>query len=410
MAHNTPRVPPPTAHYPGQSHAAMNQQVRENNNPGAAGEIAAEWKSIADELTEVAVGLNTVVNGLSGGWSGTAGTAARQALTKVGNFTDKMSETFTSTGNSIQTQTDAAEKAQNSFPKEVPYDPKKMFIDAQTNWNPIDNFTLPFDMMEQREKSQQAKQEAERVMTERDNSMATAAAQMPTFEDTPQVTHEQGTTQTSSTTYSKNTNSVNPNQQFGQPNMQGVNNTGTTNTSWTAPPTTPPVMPPPNTTLPPGTKPPGMPPLTPPPGLFPPGGKPNPNDPRNNPRGGPNGRGGGPAGRGGGPGGGGPGGRGAGGFGPGGAGGRGAGSFGPASPGGSSGVMNNAHGPEGTAGRGGAAGGAAGRAGAAGAGGMGGGAGAGQGAEDKEHKSTYLQPTDEYFDDDRMVAPPVIGG
>jgi hypothetical protein len=66
------------------------------------------------------------------------------------------------------------------------------------------------------------------------------------------------------------------------------------------------------------------------------------------------------------------------------------------------------HGPEGIA-RGGGAGGA-GRAGAAGAAGAGGaGAGAGNGEEDKEHKSNYLVPTDEYFDDDRMVAPPVIG-
>ncbi len=83
------------------------------------------------------------------------------------------------------------------------------------------------------------------------------------------------------------------------------------------------------------------------------------------------------------------------------------GSFGPANPGGSAGVMGNGPGGAGA----GAGAGAAGRGGA-GAGGMGagGGAGAGQGEEDKEHKSNYLLPTDEFFDDDRMVAPPVIGG
>ena len=44
--------------------------------------------------------------------------------------------------------------------------------------------------------------------------------------------------------------------------------------------------------------------------------------------------------------------------------------------------------------------------------GAGGGAGAGKGGgeEDKEHKSNYLVPTDDFFDDERMVAPPVIGG
>jgi hypothetical protein len=41
---------------------------------------------------------------------------------------------------------------------------------------------------------------------------------------------------------------------------------------------------------------------------------------------------------------------------------------------------------------------------------MGAGGGKGQGDEDKEHTSKYLEPTDEYFGDERMVAPPVIGG
>ncbi|MFC6094430.1 hypothetical protein ACFP3R_34630, partial [Saccharothrix lopnurensis] len=54
--------------------------------------------------------------------------------------------------------------------------------------------------------------------------------------------------------------------------------------------------------------------------------------------------------------------------------------------------------------------GAAGTPGAAGAaGGAGAGAGAGQGAEDQEHQSKYLIPTDDYFDDERLVAPPTIG-
>ncbi|GLZ30191.1 hypothetical protein Lesp02_23810 [Lentzea sp. NBRC 105346] len=394
MAHNTPRVPPPNAHYPGQSHAAMNQQVSQNNDPGAAGEIAAEWKAIASDLTEVAVGLNTVVNGLSAGWTGQAGTAARQALTKVGNFTDKMSETFTSTGNSIQSQADAAEKAKNSFPKEEPYDPKAMLKDAATSMNPFKMATLPFDMMEQRDKSQAAKAEAERVMQERDNSMAAAAAQMPTFEDTPQVTNQQqGTTQASSTTYGTTTSSVNSNQPFtGMPPGTGDNST---RPSWTAPPVTPPSTPPGNPGIPPGNRP----PVNQPGPFIPPGGRLNPNDPRNPMRGGPGGRPGMP----GGPGGrgmGGPGGRGAGAFGPANPGAK-AGGFGPANPGAGTG----AHGPEGTAaGRGGTAG----KQGAPG--GMGGGGGHGQGAEDKEHRSTYLLPSDEYFDDDRMVAPPVIGG
>ena len=39
----------------------------------------------------------------------------------------------------------------------------------------------------------------------------------------------------------------------------------------------------------------------------------------------------------------------------------------------------------------------------------GGAAGGGQGGEDQEHQTKYLIPTDEYFDDTRLVAPETIG-
>ncbi|MFD4642864.1 hypothetical protein ACFWN2_36540 [Lentzea sp. NPDC058436] len=427
MAYERPQVPQPTANYPGHSHSAMHRQAMDGNEPSEAGKIAAEWKSLSSDLVNVAVGLNTVVNGLRAGWTGTAGAAASQALTKVGNFTDQLSASFSATSGVINRQVEAAEATKNKFPPEVPYNPQQMLKDAATSFNPLKMAAAPFEMLAQREKSQAAKQEAERVMQERDNSLAAAAATMPTFDEAPQLPNgDQGVTTTSSTTYAHTTNSVNPSSQlvntgissssFGTPSIgnpavgtpslgnPGLNNpgNGTTNPSWVAPPVTQP-NPQGNNQLPNGGNPNDRKPL-PGPGPFPPGFRPNPNDPRGSGagRGGPGGggaRGGGAAGGGG---------RGAGGFGAGGAGSMaGRGSFGPSNPGGSAGV---AHGPEGTA-RGGAnAAGGTGRQGAAGAGAGGAGAGAGNGEEDKEHKSNYLVPTDEYFDDDRMVAPPVIGG
>ncbi|MCR3746545.1 hypothetical protein [Lentzea californiensis] len=419
MAYERPQAPQPTANYPAHSHSAMHKQAMDGNEPSLAGEIAAEWKSISNELVNVAVGLNTVVNGLRAGWTGTAGAAASQALTKVGNFTDQLSTSFSATSGVINRQVEAAESTKNKFPTEVPYNPGQMLKDAATSLNPFKMAAAPFEVLAQREKSQAAKQEAERVMQERDDSLAAAAAGMPTFEEAPQLPNgDQGVTTTSSTTYAHTTNSVNPPAQFGNPGIgtpavgtpgtgtpgtanlgsPGLNN-GTTNPSWAAPLATQP-NPQGNNQLLNGGNPNDRKPFTPGPGLIPPGLRPN--DPRAAGRGG---GGSGGAGRGA-PG---AGGRGAGGFGAGSAGGAGSaagrGSFGPSNPGGAAGV---AHGPEGTA-RGGASGtGRAGTAGAAGAGGAG--AGAGNGEEDKEHKSNYLVPTDEYFDDDRMVAPPVIGG
>jgi len=99
----------------------------------------------------------------------------------------------------------------------------------------------------------------------------------------------------------------------------------------------------------------------------------------------------------------------------GGAGGLGAGKggFGPGGAAAAAGQFGGAAGEGGRAGAGGLGpgGAAAGGRGAAGAGGMGGGHGAkGEGGDDLEHTSKYLQPSDEYFGDGTMVAPPVIGG
>ena len=425
MAYERPQVPQPTANYPAHSHASMHKQAMDGNDPGLAGEIAAEWKSISSELVTVAVGLNTVVNGLRSGWTGTAGAAASQALTKVGNFTDQLSASFSATSGVINRQVEAAEATKNKFPAEVPFNPQQMLKDAATSMNPFKMAAAPFEMLAQREKSQAAKQEAERVMQERDNSLAAAAATMPTFDEAPQLPNgDQGVTTTSSTTYAHTTSSVTPPAQVGNTansatgnsstgiasvgtpttsnpvvgtppvGTPGLNN-GTTNPSWVAPPTTPPNQ------LPNGGNPNDRRPPLPGPGPLPPGMRPNPNDPRGAGR--PNGPG--AAGRGaGGPGAGGRG-FGAGGFGAGSAGSQaGRGTFGPSNPGGAAGIT---HGPEGTA-RGSANAAGAGRQGAAGAGAAGAG-GAGNGEEDKEHRSNYLVPTDEYFDDDRMVAPPVIG-
>ncbi|MGW6449581.1 hypothetical protein [Lentzea sp. NPDC055074] len=421
MAYDRSQVPQPTANYPGHSHAAMYEQAMDGNDPSRAGEIAARWKTISSDLVDVAVGLNTVVNGLRAGWTGAAGAAASQALTKVGNFTDQLSMSFSATSGVINRQVETAETTKNKFPAEVPYNPQQILRDSAASLNPLKMAAAPFEMMAQREKSQAAKQEAERVMQERDDSLAAAAASMPTFDEAPRLpSADQGVTTTSSTTFEHTTRSVNPPAQLGNPGIgtpavgnpgisapgasaPGVSaptvgspgpTNGTTNTSWAAPPVTQPAAQGNNQQLSSSGNPNDRKPFTPGPGPIPSGFRPNPNDPRATGRGG-----GGPGvtARGGG-------GTGGHGFGAGSAAAD-RGSFGPSNPGGAAGV---AHGPAGTA-RGATAA-AAGRPGAAGAPGAGGtAAGAGNSEEDKEHRSNYLVPTDEYFDDDRIVAPPVIG-
>ncbi len=414
MAPVKPTVPHPNANYPGQPHEEMKRLVTEKYSPTDANQVIDAWGQLGAKFKELATDFSILVNGSQTGWTGQAAEAVRGALGKVGAFADTTGEGFTRTSGAIAQQRDAAVQANKAMPEPVDFNP----LDIAKKWAgasvifPPAMVASPIEMFMKHNEQQEAKAEAVQVMQTRDNTMMSAAMSMPAMESTPQVTHDQGVTQPSSTTHSQSLSSVNSNQRFsnntGMPNMPSSNDNGTTNTSWVAPAAKDPNLPGnPNNQNNPNNPPGGNRPPFGPPGVLPPGMRP-PGGGQGRPPGG-----GGQGMRGGGPGGGasGRGGAGGRGMGPGGmagvgGSGRGAGSFGPSSPGGGAGVTGG-----GAAGAGGAAGrsGAAGGAGAGGAG-AGAGKGGGGGEEDKEHKSNYLIPTDEFFDDDRMVAPPVIGG
>ncbi|WP_330272856.1 hypothetical protein OG205_39205 [Lentzea sp. NBC_00516] len=423
-------VPTPTDNYPGQQHEHMKSLVTQNYAPETATEAVDVWRAFGTTFKDLATDFNILINGSQSAWTGRAAEGVRNALGKIGTFADQTGEGFTRTAGAIEQQREAAVQANKSMPAPVEFNPLKIagkWALAGGPLNPVAMVGAPVEMISTHNEQQGAKEEAVQVMQTRDSTMMSAAMSMPTMESTPQVTQDQGVTQTSSTTSSHSLSNVNANQQFsnnsstGMPSMPPGSNNGTTNAAWAAPQVKDPSLQPGNNNQnnPGGqNRPPFTPPGVLPPGMRPPGGTQG-RPPGGGPgmgRGGPGG--GGPGG--GGPGGGGPGGGGSGGGGAGGGrgtgpggmagvggSGRGMGSFGPATPGGSAGVAGGPGGGTGAAGAG-----AAGRGGAAGGMGAGGGAGAGKGGgeEDKEHKSNYLVPTDDFFDDERMVAPPVIGG
>ncbi|XVV05810.1 PPE domain-containing protein [Actinosynnema sp. CA-248983] len=406
-----PHAPEPTTYYPGLPHADLKRQVDEGFDVVMASEIAEEWKTIGARLTEIAVDFRVILDGSRDGWRGRAGDGARTALAKVGEFSDKTGEHFTSTGDAMHAQTSAASEAKKRMPEPIEYDAKKMLGDAFRSGSVIHIMTVAASMPALRAKSDEAKGEAVQVMQSRDGALHAATTSMPAFAEMPTVTQDQGTVTSSSDTSPVTTSPTDPNTRIGASAVPTGTRDGTTHTSWAQPPSigTPPTVTPPPTQPPPVTPPVGPPGLVPRPPIgtrppnpptrpvppvraTPPGHKVPPGvGPGRGPAGGgPGGRFGGVAGGlpGGGPGGpsapGGPGGapgtgRGAGGFGP-------NPGFGPTGS------------PTGTNAR------------SAAPGAMGGvGAGHGQGDEDQEHQAKFLIPSDEYFDDNRLVAPPTIG-
>ncbi|GGP73155.1 hypothetical protein [Saccharothrix coeruleofusca] len=438
MTYERPVAPTPTANYPAHEHAEMQRQVNEKFDPAVAGQIADEWKAIGATFTELAVDFTVIVNGSQAGWTGSAAEGARAALAKVGEFSDTTGDHFTATGAALQAQTDVAAEAKARMPEPVEFDPGRMFLEGMGG-GIVGIAALPVTMPLRWAQSESAKAQAVQVMRDRDEGMRAAVGSMPGFTEIPVVTQDQGVATSSTQTSSVSTATIND-----RVGPTGVADSArdsardadgardTTRASWTPPPA---VTPPP-----PGTPPPGTPPTAPPtpgpstlpqgwvpgpsgggrppadgrlvpgpgpvpgPGSVPPGSRPLPPGARQG-----SGPGGGSAGRG-------AGGAGAAGAGRGGVPGGLPGGAKGGVPGTSSGVApgrgpSTGFGPTGAGqpGGGAAAGQAAARGGAPVAG-AGVGAGQGQGEEDQEHKAKYLIPTDEYFDDDRLVAPPTIGG
>ncbi|NKE59132.1 PPE domain-containing protein, partial [Lentzea sp. PSKA42] len=274
-----PTVPHPNANYAGQPHEQMQQLVTQNYNPETATTVSDAWKTMGNTFKELATDFSILVNGSQDGWKGRAAEGVRAALGKVGTFSDQTGEAFTRTASAIEQQRDAAVQANKSMPAPVEFNPMKIAGDWLTNKggfiSPVMMVGAPVEMISTYNKQQGAKEEAVQVMQTRDNTMMAAAMSMPTMESTPQVTQDQGVTQTSSSTNSQSLSNVNgyrPPANTGMPGMPPGSNNGTTNPSWVAPQTKDPNLPgnyDPN--RPPGGGDRNRPPGIPNPGPFPPG-------------------------------------------------------------------------------------------------------------------------------------------
>ncbi|TWP53083.1 PPE domain-containing protein [Lentzea tibetensis] len=396
-----------------------------NGGPGvsASHELERKWKKLADSLTRIDDDLNKALGKVGADWEGSTAEATTAALSPLAQWAADAAQGSEVMKSSAVIQADNIADARKKMPE-----PLKVTTEAPSGFDiALGAMTGPFGAMdvinqqqdhERQEAAQEnAQQQAIKVMEDYESESTWNRETLGTFNEPPQVVID---TPPPSGTTDPN---ANVGYSHGQTSGFSSGNTGTTNTSWTEPPSGPPAHQTGTVNQPPtdGTKtswadpkpqPPVNPPTTLPPAPIDKGGQPpikggGPVLPPIFTR--PEGSG---AGRG-------PGGGGAG-RGPGGPGGKPFGSMsgslaggskgmpGMSGPGGMAGAMDDGHHP---ANRGGAAG-AAGKGGAAGAGAGGaGGRGQGQGEEDIEHQTAdYLVETEDVFGDERLVAPPVIGG
>ncbi|WP_330272045.1 PPE domain-containing protein [Lentzea sp. NBC_00516] len=418
--------------FQGYGHPELYKMI--NSGPGVSASIPVEqgWKTIAATLAQIDADLHTGLTKMGADWESDASDAAQGALSPLAEWAGFAETGATTMESSARLQGEYIADARKKMPEVVPITTEKpglLDIAAGALTGPVGMAHVvgqQVDHERQEAAADNAAAKAVQVMEDYQSDSRWNSSTLGDFPTPPQVvidTPPPADTGTGSTRvgYSStgpsgpsgtNTGTTNPSWTQPQPTPQHVSTgwtpppTDTTHTSWTQPPTT---TPPPTHTPPPTN----LPHPTPTPTPTPTPGGPVFTRPGTGGPGGPGGRGlsGGPGGSGGVRGGQLGGGK----------------AFGPMSgslgasgqagsmkPGGMPGGMSGmGSGPEGM--RGGAmgsgAGAGAGKAGAAGAGGGGAHGQKGEGEDDIEHKAAdYLVETDDVFGDERMVAPPVIGG
>lgn len=391
--------------------------------PESANQVGEAWTRLGNRMMDFGNALSSTANSSQAQWRGTAGNAARTALTQLAGWSGQTGQGLQFTSTNLRTQSDAASTAQ-TMPDPVPYEPEVYYRQMLQTNDPAQWAAIAQDAREQYDLHVAAWNEAIDKTNTYAETLRTTDSTMPAFAPPPTFGGGGGIDEPGPRPPG---GGVNPPGGGVPPGGGGLPPGGVTPPGFGTPPIGPgpggrPLVPtptPPTSTPPTGPGYPGGPRPGGPgypggpgqngPGL--PGGPGFPGGPRPGGPGGPGGRPGfGPgAGLGGRPG--------AGGFGPGGSGGTGAGGAGAGAGAGLRGGPGGLGGPGlGGAGTGVAGEGAAGRGGAgagAGRGGAGGfplgGAGA-QGEEDKEHKRpSYLVESEDVWGDGTLVAPPVIG-
>ncbi|MBB4964613.1 PPE domain-containing protein [Saccharothrix violaceirubra] len=181
------------------AHEDLRRLVVENFDPGEAGGMADVWHRLAATFTQVAVDLRLMVTRSESGWTGEAAEAARAALTRFGEFAGRTGDHFATTARAAEDQITVAVEANRRMPEPVPFDPRGMFRDAVGSGNPLSLLALPLTIPHRKALSDEAKQEAVRVLLTRDEAMRGTASTLPELGTPPTTSDDQGVTTASIT-------------------------------------------------------------------------------------------------------------------------------------------------------------------------------------------------------------------
>ena len=180
---------PPTiapANYMANPHPELQRMVTENVSPATVGEMGDTWIEAGNAMTRFQSGVGSAINSSEADWQGQAGNSARTFMANVGNWVGNAGQSAQLAGTQTNIQSAALAEAKRAMPEPVEFDIAAANRDLQSTTNPIDAARKYTTYMAQYNAQQSAHQQAARVVTTFDSSLA-GASTMPAFAKPPQM-------------------------------------------------------------------------------------------------------------------------------------------------------------------------------------------------------------------------------
>ncbi|HEV2782444.1 MAG TPA: hypothetical protein VGX25_23880, partial [Actinophytocola sp.] len=187
-----PAPPIDAANYLSYDHGQLKTMVTENADPGTVGSTGDLWIEAGNEMIQFQERVASAINSSESDWQGTAANQARGFMASVGNWVGTAGQSAALAGTQTNLQSEALSAASSSMPEEVPWDREAWIQRIQTSSDPLGTY---MDALDEYNRSQEAHQQAARVVTTYDNGLS-GASTMPAFTAPPTMAGEGGSTDT----------------------------------------------------------------------------------------------------------------------------------------------------------------------------------------------------------------------
>lgn len=186
------------------THEEMVSAISTDADPWAAGVTAEEWVGLGNELTLHQEFLAGAINDSLANWSGQAGDAARTGLAELGRWLGTTAQAATLTGRQQEIHSQALNETQRLMAANPPvtYSPTDAAAHLATITDPVAYAVQLTEDATAAVRQQAARDQAARLMTQFDQTIAAAAA-TPYFAEPPSLTEAGAPTALGSTAPAK---------------------------------------------------------------------------------------------------------------------------------------------------------------------------------------------------------------